>query len=894
MEAISIIHGGEVNHIGFDVAIDGDNIVTTAKDLNGDLYAYLFKISDPDYVNTLSLSYGGSVGYNLPSIDIEGDYIALGSEFDSMDLDENAGAVYLLKISDESFERRITSDTQMAYDYFGSSVDITGDYIAIGAMGRGNNEGRVYLYSISQNAIVKEYQESSDGDLFGFTVALSEDMVYVGTGTSNYLKTFNKLSGYKVEITDENTQTVLVTKDGVPYTMMDNFIDENLGIFVVEATDIAGNVGSGILNLDPPVLDNLDGLIVYVDSLTPTLSANKEFKYRLEGSGDWSELSSGLSLVIPSGLSEGSTGIYVQAANGATSELHYVGVDTIAPVFTVDFIASEEYGNKFRINVTETNKDSIVATSASGMYQLQSSIDIVDDGTYEITVTDKAGNVTSGVYECDLIAPIIQNTSGLVETSGITISADENFVSISTDSGLTWVDSAGTTSHDLTNLAEGTYEVKVKDSTGNVSDAYVVKVNAITPTILNTETLIQDDVTITTNEEIKFVQIDGTDWIEGSGTTHDFIGLEDGTHTIIFKDVTDIESAQYTFTVDTVAPVISASGVATVDGTLVINTSGLTISTDEDFVSIKPDALSDYTEISATSTYDFSSLSNDQQLRIRVKDAAGNESEYKYVYVDTELSIAVSETSTAGTFRVDVTSDEYTSTGHSGYLHIVIMSGVTEICNEDNVAGTQYFSSNCQMSVEATYDITVTDLAGHTATLQFELDTKAPTILSPTEQSYSSGVINILTDEDFVAYSLNDGTSWTSVDGTSDLTVNGLTDGSTLLKVKDAAGNESIMVVVYVKTSATTITHVVNSGEYEVYTVDEYRQLESWIVTKDGNPFETVTRPLGLTSYSSEQPYGDGSFGEQTLDQPGDYVITAVDRYGFTMTYSFTIPTPPA
>eukprot|EP01084_Bolivina_argentea_P247810 414562_1 len=130
------------------------------------------------------------------SVSISNNYLVVGSAF-SDSVGQDTGAAYV-------FERDIVANVwneaaklqhsqPHSSDYFGSSVDISNDYLAVGARKQDNTDaGAVYVYMRDSNADWNEIQmlQASDiggfnNEYFGYSVSISNDRLVVGAYGAN-------------------------------------------------------------------------------------------------------------------------------------------------------------------------------------------------------------------------------------------------------------------------------------------------------------------------------------------------------------------------------------------------------------------------------------------------------------------------------------------------------------------------------------------------------------------------------------------------------------------------------------------------------------------------------------------------------------------------------------
>lgn len=209
------------DNFGSAVAIDGDTIVVgaPAEDSNQTTVtngtsasgnnaaaaagaAYVFRRTGGSwaqeaYLKGSGLAAGANFGY---AVAISGDTIVVGAHGEN----SATGAIYVFKRSGTSWaeEQRLTAVNGHAGDDFGISVAISGDTVAVGAIGESSNQaavtngatassdtsaasaGAAYVYKRSgttwtQEAYLKA-NNSEAGDNFGFSVAVNSDTVLVG------------------------------------------------------------------------------------------------------------------------------------------------------------------------------------------------------------------------------------------------------------------------------------------------------------------------------------------------------------------------------------------------------------------------------------------------------------------------------------------------------------------------------------------------------------------------------------------------------------------------------------------------------------------------------------------------------------------------------------------
>ena len=134
-----------------------------------------------DNPNSLGAASFDNFGYALA---IGTTYFAASSVRDSTNNDY-AGTVYVFENATGNLVYTINNPTPTAMDYFGHSVSISGNYLAIGAHREDTNSGAVYIYDLSNgNQIVRianpnTIDNSASNDFFGFQVAINSTHLVV-------------------------------------------------------------------------------------------------------------------------------------------------------------------------------------------------------------------------------------------------------------------------------------------------------------------------------------------------------------------------------------------------------------------------------------------------------------------------------------------------------------------------------------------------------------------------------------------------------------------------------------------------------------------------------------------------------------------------------------------
>jgi len=188
-------------YFGQSVDIQGDVIAIGARNTgpekeggfyifrkSGDEWMEIAKVTSPDADSDAPDDEGKIVIDNQYgfTIAIEGDMIAVGARRANPDHLEDAGAVYVYSVKEDSVEliTKLTASDASAFDEFGQSVAFGGDVLAVGAWKDDNKQGSIYLFSRKGDQWVETNKiTASDGrksDEFGYSLAAFGNRIVTG------------------------------------------------------------------------------------------------------------------------------------------------------------------------------------------------------------------------------------------------------------------------------------------------------------------------------------------------------------------------------------------------------------------------------------------------------------------------------------------------------------------------------------------------------------------------------------------------------------------------------------------------------------------------------------------------------------------------------------------
>lgn len=222
---------GKLSSFGYSVAIDGDYIIlgNPGDDDNGNYSgsAYVYKREGKNWIHQVKLIPSDATAYEHfgRSVAIDGEYTLIGNPEDS-DNGIDSGSVYVFKRSGLTWNQQaklLPSDGD-DYDRFGMSVAIKGEYAIVGATDddeNGFHSGSAYIFKRSGTTWVQQDKLlPSDENVvaFGYSVSIDGDNAVVGTP---YTHDNGVMSGCAYVFKRSGTNWSLLTKllplDGAAY-----------------------------------------------------------------------------------------------------------------------------------------------------------------------------------------------------------------------------------------------------------------------------------------------------------------------------------------------------------------------------------------------------------------------------------------------------------------------------------------------------------------------------------------------------------------------------------------------------------------------------------------------------------------------------------------------------
>jgi WD40 repeat protein len=230
--------------------------------------AYIFNVTTGALVHTLNNPNAYSTSdYDRfgSSVAISVDYAIVSTPFESDASADpiNSGKAYIYNVTTGALLYTLNDPNAYgasAYDYFGQSVDVSGNYAIVGAYGDnaagGSSSGKAYIFNATTGALVHTLNNpnaygTSAGDYFGSIVAISGNYAIVGAyqeddasfgAQQGKAYIFNATTGALVHTLDNPNAYGTVSSDNFGRSVA---ISGNYAIVNAYIEDDAGGLSSG-------------------------------------------------------------------------------------------------------------------------------------------------------------------------------------------------------------------------------------------------------------------------------------------------------------------------------------------------------------------------------------------------------------------------------------------------------------------------------------------------------------------------------------------------------------------------------------------------------------------------------------------------------------------------
>jgi hypothetical protein len=183
--------GAASDEFGDAVAMSGTTAVVGAR-FHGSQHgaAYVYVQSGNSWTLQSELA-GPQAGDNFgTAVALSGDTLVVGAETDSTSGIGQLGAAYVFVRSGATWtqQQKLAPTDGAQYDYFGTSVGISGDTIVVGSYQNNGARGAAYVYVRSGTTWTLQQKltasDATAGDNFGTAVSVAGDIAAIGTFTS--------------------------------------------------------------------------------------------------------------------------------------------------------------------------------------------------------------------------------------------------------------------------------------------------------------------------------------------------------------------------------------------------------------------------------------------------------------------------------------------------------------------------------------------------------------------------------------------------------------------------------------------------------------------------------------------------------------------------------------
>ncbi len=640
-----------------------------------------------------------------------------------------------------------------------------------------------------------------------------------------------------------------------------------------------------------------------------------------------------------------------------TSETIYV--DVTKPTLSSGTVGNNGYtSNDFTITATEKNFHEIHYQKNSEAYKFTTNNTITissdnGDGKYTFYAVDKAGNRSADYYVIlDTVNPTITtngeyfNENQLVEV-GVSDTNIKDYKITNIESGLT-----GDKTYAAKDLADGVYTITAYDKANNEA-SQTFTIDKTLPKIELSGGTTTDGGYAKTAVTVKFsdTNIEGATWKKGNGTAEPFDTgksfSEDGVYTIVATDKAQ-NSRTYTFTIDTLDPIITTNGeyfkkeqsvkVSVSDTNLdyyeITNIAG-TWTAETTFTVDNSLADGVYT----VTAYDKAKRKSTKTFTIdktlpEIKLSGGTTADGGYAktavtvkFSDTNIEGATwkkgngtpapfgtgklfsedgvytivatdkAKNSTMFTFTIDTILPEITlsggTTANGGYAKVA----VTVKFSDTNIEGATWkkdsgtataFNTGTSFSEDGVYTIVAIDKAKNSRTYTFTIDTALP-IVSCVVQSGGFTNANFtvsVEDKNFskLYYKGAEGKAYSSTSSKSYTVDKASINGTYQFYGVDLAGNQSAVYTIYLDTEAPTLNSISNGGFYKGSITVSWRS-ECLLNSSDAITAKYSTLTSATFPTSAATTFTSGT----EFKNDGNYFFRISDKAGNYTDYKVTI-----
>jgi len=190
-QKLTAFDGASNSYFGISVAVSDETIVVGAKDDDdggtNSGSAYVFSLNEEGnwYERKKLTAFDKVEGDKFGcSVAVSDETIVVGAHGDD-DGGTNSGSAYVFSLNEEG-QHKLTASDRESYDNFGYSVAVSDETIVVGTQ----NSGSAYVFSLNEEGNWYEQQKLTAFDgptnsYFGISVAISDETIVVGANTGN-------------------------------------------------------------------------------------------------------------------------------------------------------------------------------------------------------------------------------------------------------------------------------------------------------------------------------------------------------------------------------------------------------------------------------------------------------------------------------------------------------------------------------------------------------------------------------------------------------------------------------------------------------------------------------------------------------------------------------------
>jgi hypothetical protein len=185
MQELLAADGAVLDYFGYSVALSGDTaLIGALGDDNFKGSAYVFTRNGTTWAQQAKLVAADGEASNQFgfSVSLYGDTALIGAPGD----DTYVGSAYIFTRTGTTWtqQAKLVAPGGEAFDYFGTSVSLSGDTALIGSSGDDSNKGSAYVFTRTGTTWAQQTKlvasDSATGDQFGNSVSLSGDTALIG------------------------------------------------------------------------------------------------------------------------------------------------------------------------------------------------------------------------------------------------------------------------------------------------------------------------------------------------------------------------------------------------------------------------------------------------------------------------------------------------------------------------------------------------------------------------------------------------------------------------------------------------------------------------------------------------------------------------------------------